>query len=124
MSTIKEQGEAPKKKVQIVQPFQLFCMQNRVQTAMMNPNLKGTGVTSLLAKKWRALDQNSREYFEQLSLSIRQNSISEISCDSSKPNQEKKKLDSQFYLPRLFLESRNNFGAKAVETSKKLSGLN
>lgn len=111
-----------KKKYQVVQPFQLFCLQNRVQTAMMHPNLKGTGVTSILAKKWRSLDQKSRDYFEQLSMSIRQQNISKIYHEKVKRIDEQEKQD-EFYLPNLFLESRNNFASLAVEISQKTNGI-
>lgn len=111
-----------KKKYQVVQPFQLFCLQNRVQTAMMHPNLKGTGVTSILAKKWRSLDQKSRDYFEQLSMSIRQQNILKIYHEKVKHGEEHEKY-VEFYLPNIFLEPRNNFAQIAVEISQKTSGV-
>ena len=117
--------EQQRKRMQLIQPFQLFCMQNREIIAQMNPNLKGTGITSLLAKKWRSLDQNSKGYFEQLSLSLR-DKIPEIMNDyyfKQKTKKEKNILIEHFYLPHLFLESRRDFGVQAAETSQKIYGF-
>lgn len=54
---------------QIIEPFQIFCLEKREDVAMKNPNLNSSEVTSLLGYLWRSLTPEKKEFY--ISMSIR-----------------------------------------------------
>ena len=102
-----------------VTPFQLFCFTNREKTSKLNPHLKGTLITSILAKAWKNLDQENRKHYEELSYSIR-GFKSIFKEEKSKKNIHTS--PNEFFMteiPKISLFSRNNFGTFAFEASQK-----
>ena len=98
------------KKITIVTAFQIFCMQNRDYYARLNPHLKGTGITSLLAKIWRRMPDQDKQQYEDWSQYIR---------TKTAPEAEQKATNYTFtpIIPKLSVVPRRLFGTIASEVS-------
>jgi len=101
----------------IVTPFQIFCHQNREITSRMNPHLKGTAVTSLLAKAWKGLDQSRKKHFEELSYSLRKNIPISDGFSYTEPIIQVVQPCYLPYLPKIQIIERNGHGKHAAEAS-------
>lgn len=116
-------NELPKQPIMIVTPFQIFCYQNREQTATMNPHLKGTAITSILAKMWRSLDHAQKQHFEEMSLALRQaNTENKNQNLPTKPIQYKPEPvipNINLTLPKINIIPHRLFGRNAAEASSK-----
>lgn len=117
----------------IVTPFQIFCHQNRHKATELHPQLKGTAITSLLAKMWRSLDYREKQVFEEWSKAIRiqqKDSLKnfnspyyqkqEVLCQGTEIIEPYTPLESiQLpYPPKIQIRSHTNFGRIASEISK------
>ena len=98
------------KKITIVTAFQIFCMQNRDYYARLNLHLKGTGITSLLAKIWRRMPDQDKQQYEDLSQYIRTRTA---------PEAEQKTTNYTFtpVIPKISVVPRRSFGTLASEAS-------
>ena len=56
-----------------IDPFQIFCMQQREFVTKGYPHLNSSNVTSILAAQWRAMDQKEKDYFSNLAQSLERN---------------------------------------------------
>ena len=56
-----------------IDPFQIFCMQQREYVTKGYPHLNSSNVTSILAAQWRAMDQKEKDYFTNLAQSLEHN---------------------------------------------------
>lgn len=123
MSTITTQTEIRKQQGIMMTPFQIFCYQNREKTSQMNPTLKGTTITSILAKVWRSMDASQKQYFEDMSKSLRnpdtliQPNVTQITPVQYKP--EPVIQVTNLAIPKLVILSKRQFGRNAAEASQK-----
>ena len=53
-----------------IDPFQIFCAQQREFVVKGYPHLNSTNITSLLAQQWRNMDQKERDYYLNIAQSI------------------------------------------------------
>ena len=53
-----------------IDPFQIFCAQQREFVVKGYPHLNSTNITSLLAQQWRNMDQKERDYYVNIAQSI------------------------------------------------------
>ncbi|EAY11456.1 HMG box family protein [Trichomonas vaginalis G3] len=117
----------------IVTPFQIFCFQNRSNAMKLNPHLKGTAITSLLAKMWRSLDIVEKQRFEEWSRAIRTQHSDNFDSQkaplyrSPEPKRPKLQIVETYtpleslelpYPPKIFIRSSSNFGQLVSQISK------
>ena len=104
------------KKITILTAFQIYSMQNRDYYTRLNPHLKGTEITSLLAKIWKRMPETEKKQYEELSHYIRSKTI---------PEPQLKPIQYTFtpVIPKLFLVPRSSFGTIAAEVSNDPKNL-
>lgn len=107
----------------IITPYQIFCFQNRAMTSRMNPSLKGTSITSILAKAWKALSNEKKQHFEELSMTLRTTNTENVFIKPQvfKPVPEKsEEKKTKLYIPQLRIIPRRTFGIGASEASQAI----
>ncbi|EAX86233.1 hypothetical protein TVAG_387180 [Trichomonas vaginalis G3] len=57
-----------------IDPFQIFCMQQREYLVKGYPHLNSSNITSILASQWRSMDQKEKDYYVNIAQSLKKTS--------------------------------------------------
>ena len=98
----------------IITPFQIFCHQEKDKAIRMNPHLKGIAITALLGKMWRALDDEQRARYNNLSMQLRGNPEPKMVVE------EKDEISVPLIIPKFGVISHKRFGCFAAQASSRI----
>lgn len=130
-----------------IDPFQIFCAQQRDYMIKGYPHLNSSNITTLLARQWQNMSQKDREYYVNMSISIGEYDLKtgkQIKIVNAKKDLSESKNDGKngtkiideesspdplgsssdnetdFSIPKIFVVSRTGFGRDVEEASKSL----
>ena len=60
----------------ILDPFQIFCLENRDKVNKLNPNSKTFEITSILSTIWRNLNEQQKQHYHLMAIQLKNNKCS------------------------------------------------
>ena len=85
----------------VLDPFQIFCLENRPLFVKRFPNKKIYEITSMLASVWRSLPESQKQNYHSMALQLKNNKCSVNRKTKGKEKEEKidqnnEKIDESF----------------------------
>jgi len=68
-----EDAKTKKFKRFVLDPFQIFCLENREQVNKLNPTSKTFEITSILSAVWRNLPENQKQHYHMMAVQLKNN---------------------------------------------------